>query len=771
MDLGEHMIKSIELVNWKTHKNSKIEFRKGVNVFVGVMGAGKSSVMDAVSFALFGSFPNLSQKRVSLNGVIMNRPEEMRNAEVRLVFDIDNDEYAVTRKISVNSESEAILEKNGNNVQSQPKRVNEAISELLKVDYDTFTRAVYAQQNQLDYFLDLSKSERKKGIDQMLGLDNFTAAEENITSLINSTRSMIESEEQMLSKINIKEFREQLEKLEMQKSDNDRLQSELAGEGKKLAAQMSDLSAKLDMIKKRYEEKKKVEHEISGTKARLETLNEEIKKLGEGISEAELSEKYTAAKQKSIVIEKEFEKLRSEEKKAANELSVIDARARIITENISAKNKLLLELEKFDKHIEDKVDAAAKELDRLKELNISKKSKIEETKKSYKELETHTGKCPVCERELEEDLRKSLLKEKSLLIESLEKEIGANAKIFAAKDAELKEFTQKYERMKRINEKLEEYKNAEKDKEATDKEIAAKKIAVKEITEKVEEKERERNALKEELNKFEAEREKMERKKRYIKGAGECTVKLEELKILSEKLKVDEKEIYLLQDEFTSASSKNADIKSKLESNRKYAESLNQQIAEKKKNIEAFGNIEKKIQKKRIMLSDSNKFKAALIETEASLRNKLVSSVNSIMQSVWPELYPYADYQGLKLNTKKDDYSLEASLVINGESSWVPIDSVASGGERSTACLTMRIALAMVIIPNLKWIILDEPTHNIDSNGINNLIEVMGNNLPKIVEQIFIITHDETLKQINDAAVFLLERDKSVYGESVVSNA
>ncbi|MCL5089789.1 MAG: hypothetical protein M1382_01295, partial [Candidatus Marsarchaeota archaeon] len=92
------------------------------------------------------------------------------------------------------------------------------------------------------------------------------------------------------------------------------------------------------------------------------------------------------------------------------------------------------------------------------------------------------------------------------------------------------------------------------------------------------------------------------------------------------------------------------------------------------------------------------------------------------------------------------------------------------GGERSTACLTMRIALAMVIIPNLKWIILDEPTHNIDSNGINNLIEVMGNNLPKIVEQIFIITHDETLKQINDAAVFLLERDKSVYGESVVSN-
>ena len=44
---------------------------------------------------------------------------------------------------------------------------------------------------------------------------------------------------------------------------------------------------------------------------------------------------------------------------------------------------------------------------------------------------------------------------------------------------------------------------------------------------------------------------------------------------------------------------------------------------------------------------------------------------------------------------------------------------MASGGERSIACLAMRIAMAMVIVPNLRWLILDEPTHNIDEQGIS----------------------------------------------------
>ena len=73
----------------------------------------------------------------------------------------------------------------------------------------------------------------------------------------------------------------------------------------------------------------------------------------------------------------------------------------------------------------------------------------------------------------------------------------------------------------------------------------------------------------------------------------------------------------------------------------------------------------------------------------------------------------------------------------------------------------MRIAFAMVLVPNLKWLILDEPTHNIDRRGIGKLVEAFNETLPKIVDQVFIITHEEEMKQISGGRVFVLGRDKA----------
>ncbi|MBT7241389.1 MAG: AAA family ATPase, partial [Candidatus Diapherotrites archaeon] len=39
------MIEKLELTNWRTHKESSLEFGKGTNVIVGVMGSGKSSLV------------------------------------------------------------------------------------------------------------------------------------------------------------------------------------------------------------------------------------------------------------------------------------------------------------------------------------------------------------------------------------------------------------------------------------------------------------------------------------------------------------------------------------------------------------------------------------------------------------------------------------------------------------------------------------------------------------------------------------------------------
>ena len=44
------MITSIELGDFLAHSNTKLEFENGVTVFVGHNGAGKSSIIDAITF-------------------------------------------------------------------------------------------------------------------------------------------------------------------------------------------------------------------------------------------------------------------------------------------------------------------------------------------------------------------------------------------------------------------------------------------------------------------------------------------------------------------------------------------------------------------------------------------------------------------------------------------------------------------------------------------------------------------------------------------------
>ena len=103
------MIKSIKLTNWKTHDNTKIEFQKGTNVIVGLMGAGKSSMMDAMSFALFGTFPALEHRRYKIEDILMNRPSRKSMAGVELELVLGSDIYTITIDMAMRSARHAML--------------------------------------------------------------------------------------------------------------------------------------------------------------------------------------------------------------------------------------------------------------------------------------------------------------------------------------------------------------------------------------------------------------------------------------------------------------------------------------------------------------------------------------------------------------------------------------------------------------------------------------------------------------------------------------
>jgi exonuclease SbcC len=85
------MITSIELGDFLAHSETKLEFENGVTVFVGDNGAGKSSMIDAITFALFGQHTRKSNKSLIKRG--------SNQGFAKIGFSINGKQYEAVRKI------------------------------------------------------------------------------------------------------------------------------------------------------------------------------------------------------------------------------------------------------------------------------------------------------------------------------------------------------------------------------------------------------------------------------------------------------------------------------------------------------------------------------------------------------------------------------------------------------------------------------------------------------------------------------------------------
>lgn len=82
-------------------------------------------------------------------------------------------------------------------------------------------------------------------------------------------------------------------------------------------------------------------------------------------------------------------------------------------------------------------------------------------------------------------------------------------------------------------------------------------------------------------------------------------------------------------------------------------------------------------------------------------------------------------------------------------------------------CATHRVRDGS-ITPKLSWLILDEPTHNLDEEAVRTLAISLHDQIPKIVSQTFVITHDENLRDAASGKLFKVERSTDIPEVSAV---
>ena len=174
------------------------------NLVVGTNGAGKSTMLDALTFVLFNKpFRKINKPQ------LVNTVNE-RDCLVEIEFDVNGRDYLVRRGIKPNVFD---IEVNGNLLHKEADdRSNQKILEenILKVNYKSFTQIVILGSSTFVPFMQLTTANRREVIEDLLDIRIFSAMNNLIKDKIRTQKEQIKSLD--IKKKNIKE------KIDMQRS-------------------------------------------------------------------------------------------------------------------------------------------------------------------------------------------------------------------------------------------------------------------------------------------------------------------------------------------------------------------------------------------------------------------------------------------------------------------------------------------------------------------------------------------------------------------------
>ena len=388
-------------IKWKNflstgdHWNEIDFLEKNTNLIIGTNGSGKSTMLDALTFALFNKpFRKINKSQ------LMNTMNE-RDCLVELEFSVNNRDYVVRRGMKPNIFD---IEVNGNKMHRQADdRSNQKILEenILKVNYKSFTQIVILGSSTFVPFMQLSGSNRREVIEDLLDIRIFSAMNNLIKDQIREKKEKVRSLD--LKKDNLKD------KMTMQKN----FIKELEERGK------TDITISKDKINNLIIETDK-----------YVTLNEE---LDHQVSDlVKTQEKVTGAGKKLL-------KLNNLKGKLSNKVTTLTKEHKFFSDNVSCPTCTQPIEEEF-------------RLNRITDVQ----TKAKELKKGYKDLEETIKKEQDRERQFQQ-----LSKEITKLNNDISKNnthISVNQRQIRDLESEIQTTAEQFKNRNTEHEKLKEFK-------------------------------------------------------------------------------------------------------------------------------------------------------------------------------------------------------------------------------------------------------------------------------------------------------------------------
>ena len=457
------IIKKLRLNNIRSYSDTIVSVPEGSVLLSGNIGSGKSSILLAIDFALFG----LRQGELSGNGLLRNGEN---SGSVELEFEIGDNNIEIKRALKRGNKSisqdTGFLSINGNKELLSAIELKERILSILGYPKSLLTKSknlifrytVYTPQEEMKEILVGDTDLRLDTLRKVFGIDKYKRVKEN-------------------SRILLSYLREQKREIEGRISNLD----EIIEERNEKEKNKIEINSKISIITPRIEE----------IKTQIINKKEEIIKVEEKIKVLNSLKKDFSVNQNSI--ESKKTRLNETEEELKRTLRFITEHKEVdIPDQESLKNKIN-QKEKELKLLEN--ESLSLSLF-LKEADIKKKSSQDLIDK-LNQLDV----CPICKQEVKENHKHSIKeKEETVISDSINKIIELNKKKNNLKEKLLR-LKEEIEALKkednsiqlkifqknRLNEKIESKTKLEREKSILEKELTELGKKNKELTLKAEE--------------------------------------------------------------------------------------------------------------------------------------------------------------------------------------------------------------------------------------------------------------------------------------------
>jgi exonuclease SbcC len=156
----------LRLDNFKCYESVDVRLDRGVTVIHGLNGSGKSSLLEACFFALYGTKALDSR----LDEIVTIGTEQ---ASVELWFTHGGTDYHIERRVRVRDENakttKCVLETPDGPIEGA-RDVRARIGDLLRMDAEAFVNCAYVRQGEVNKLINASPRQRQDMIDDLLQL-------------------------------------------------------------------------------------------------------------------------------------------------------------------------------------------------------------------------------------------------------------------------------------------------------------------------------------------------------------------------------------------------------------------------------------------------------------------------------------------------------------------------------------------------------------------------------------------------------------------------